>query len=147
MSVKQISPEQANELMHGEGEMVYIDVRTEGEFENGHPPGAINIPVLSPNPAGDQMTPNPDFIKVVEAHVPKDRCVISGCQMGGRSQHAGELMVGAGYMDVSNMQGGFGGARDPFGQLVVAGWLQLDFPIETKVDSSNGYQDLKKNVG
>ena len=146
MSVKQISPEQANELMHGAGDVVYIDVRSEPEFDNGHPPGAINIPVLFPNPAGGPMTPNPEFLKVVQAHVPKDKCVIAGCQMGGRSQHAGELMVGAGYTDVSNMQGGFGGARDPTGQLVAAGWVQMEFPIETNVDSSNGYQGLKKKV-
>ena len=54
MSVKQISPEQANELMHGADDVVYIDVRTEPEFDNGHPPGAINIPVVFPNPAGDR---------------------------------------------------------------------------------------------
>jgi rhodanese-related sulfurtransferase len=147
MSVKQISPEQANEVMQGASAMVYIDVRTEPEFENGHPPGAINIPVFVKDPGSGQMMPNQDFLKVVESNVSKDQCVIAGCQMGGRSQHAGELLVKAGYPDVSNMQGGFGGARDPMGQLVVAGWLQLEFPVETKVDESNAYQNLKKSAG
>ena len=91
------------------------------------------------------MTPNPDFIKVVEAHVPKDKCVISGCQMGGRSQHAGELMVGAGVQDVSICRE-VSGARDPMGQMVVAGWVQLEFPIETTVDSSQRVSGLKKKA-
>jgi rhodanese-related sulfurtransferase len=60
----------------------------------------------------------------------KDRKIICGCQMGGRSQYAAEALVQAGYSDVSNMAGGFGGARDPFGRIVAPGWLQCDLPVE-----------------
>ena len=61
---------------------------------------------------------------------PKDKKIICGCQMGGRSQHAAEILVQAGYSDVSNMVGGFGGAMDPMGRLVAPGWLQSDLPVE-----------------
>ena len=144
MSVKQINLEEANGFMQSDEGALYIDVRTEPEFENGHPPNAINIPVVFPDPATRQMTPNPEFMNVVEAHVAKDKRVIVGCQMGGRSQYAGELMVGGGYTDVSNMKGGFGGARDPMGQIVAPGWLQMEYPVENRVDESNSYEGLKK---
>ena len=146
MSVKQISPEEANQLMERNAEMVYIDVRTEPEFEQGHPPNAINIPVVLPDTMTGKMTPNPDFIEVVEAHIGKDKSVIMGCQMGGRSQYASELMVSAGYEDISNMQGGFGGARDPMGQLIGPGWLQMGYPVEERVDDKNSYQGLKRDL-
>ena len=143
MSVKQISAEQAHEAMNGGGQAVYIDVRTPGEFAKGHPPNAVNIPVVFPNPATRQMEPNPNFLDVVKRHVPTDRQVIAGCQMGGRSQMAAQLMVEAGYVDVSNMQGGFGGVRNPMGEIVTPGWLQMEYPVETDVDEGNSYESLK----
>ena len=143
MPVKQISVEQAKQAMDDSADILYIDVRTPEEFEGGHPPNAINIPVVFPDPATQQMSPNPDFMRVVKAHVPEGKQVILGCKMGGRSQMAADLMDGAGYTDVSNMPGGFGGALDPMGQLVVPGWTQLEFPIEMKVDEQNGYEGLK----
>ena len=130
MSVKQINPQQTNEILQKDKNALYLDVRTEPEFQNGHVPGAKNIPVVVPDPATRRMVPNPEFLKAVEAGWGRDAKIICGCQMGGRSQHAAELLVQAGYTDVSNMQGGFGGARDPMGQVVAPGWLQSGFPIE-----------------
>lgn len=144
MSVKQITVEGAHQALDGGSAVVYIDVRTPGEFDRGHPPGAINIPVVFPDPATRRMTPNPDFLGVVERHVGKAAVVIVGCQMGGRSQFAAEQMVGAGYTDVSNMQGGFGGAKSPMGEVTVAGWLQLGYPVETGSSAGVGYEELKK---
>lgn len=145
MSVKQISAEKAHEVMNGGGQAVYIDVRTPGEFAKGHPPSAINVPVVFPNPATRQMEPNPDFLDVVKRHVPAEGKVIAGCQMGGRSQMAAQLLVEAGYSDVSNMMGGFGGARNPMGEVVTPGWLQMEYPVETDVDDSNSYESLKNS--
>jgi len=56
--------------------------------------------------------------------------VICGCQMGGRSQFAADMLDQAGFSDVSNMVGGFGGAKDPLGRIVAPGWLQSDLPVE-----------------
>lgn len=144
MSVKQITVEGAHQALSEGSGVVYIDVRTPGEFDQGHPPGAINIPVVFPDPATRRMTPNPDFMGVVERHVEKSAIVIVGCQMGGRSQFAAEQMVGVGYTDVSNMQGGFGGARSPMGEVAVAGWLQLGYPVETTAPAHVSYEELKK---
>lgn len=147
MGIKQINAQQAQEAMQADSEIVYLDVRTPREFERGHPPNAINIPVVFPNPATRQMDANTDFIKVLEAHVGKDKSVIVGCQMGGRSQMAAQIMDEFGYSDVSNMQGGFGGVRNPMGEVVAPGWLQMDYPVEARVDDTNGYEGLKGSAG
>ena len=145
MSVRQITVEQARQCMEAHEDVVYIDVRTPMEFEKGHPPGAINIPVAFPNPHTRQMMENPDFLKIVEKHVPKARKVIVGCQMGGRSQLAAEFMAGAGYADVSNMQGGFGGARNPMEGVAVPGWVQLGYDVETEAASGARYEELQRS--
>ena len=68
-------------------DVVYIDVRTEREFANGHPAGAVNIPVAFPDPARGMMA-NPDFVSVVEKNFSKDKKIIVGCQAGPRSTAA-----------------------------------------------------------
>ena len=143
MSLKNIGAEQAKEILDSDSSAVYIDVRTEQEFNNGHVPGSINIPVVWPDPATRRMTPNPDFVKVVSAHLTKEKRIIVGCQAGGRSQFAGELLVNEGFQDVANMQGGFGGVRDPMGRVVAPGWTQLGFPVETDVPAESSYASLK----
>jgi len=130
MNVKIIGAEQAKQILDSDTNVVYIDVRTEQEFQNGHVPKSINIPVVWPDPSTRQMKPNPDFVKAVSSQFGKDKKIIVGCQAGGRSQFAAELLVQDGFQDVTNMQGGFGGARDPMGRVIAAGWTQLGFPIE-----------------
>ena len=146
MSIKNIRPEQAKDILESDRDAVYIDVRTEQEFMNGHVPNSINVPVVWPDPATRQMKPNPDFAKVVSTHFEKDKRIIVGCQAGGRSQFAADLLDKDGFKDVSNMQGGFGGARDPMGQVIVPGWSQLGFPVETEVPFDSSYASLK-NIG
>jgi rhodanese-related sulfurtransferase len=145
MPIKQITPEEAHRLM--QAGCPYIDVRTEGEFAAGHPESAVNIPVVYPDPAAGGMRLNDDFVQVVAAHFPKDRALIVGCQMGGRSQRAAEMLVQAGYAEVSNLQGGFGGARDAMGRVVAAGWAQSGLPVSTACHDNNSYAALKARAG
>ena len=130
MSVKQIDPQQTQAILEQDKNAVYIDVRTAEEFANGHVPGAVNIPAMLPDPVSRRMAPNPNFVDAVETSYPKAKKIICGCQMGGRSQYAADQLVQAGFSDISNMQGGFGGAKDPMGRLVAPGWLQSGFPVE-----------------
>ena len=146
MSVKNVGPEQAKEILDSDGNAVYIDVRTEQEFINGHVPQSVNIPVVWPDPATRRMKPNPDFVKVVSKHFQKNRRIIVGCQVGGRSQLAADILGQEGFEDVSNMQGGYGGARDSTGQLVTPGWTQLGFPVENEINDRNSYSGLSKDV-
>ena len=142
MTVKNINPEQAKDILDTDNSAIYIDVRTEQEFMNGHVPDSINIPVAWPDQATRQMKPNPDFVKVVSNHLSKDKRIIVGCQAGGRSQLAAQLLAQEGFQDVSNMQGGFGGARNPMGQVTL-GWSQLGYPIEIETPASRTYASLK----
>ena len=141
--MKNIDPEQAKDILDTDNTAVYIDVRTEQEFANGHVPDSLNIPVVWPDQASRQMKPNPDFVRVVAANFPKDKRIIVGCQAGGRSQFAAQLLEQEGFKDVSNMQGGFGGARDAMGN-VTPGWLQLGLPVESEVRAENSYGTLSK---
>src|SRR5215813_2881342 len=88
MNIKNIIPEDAKGILSSDSSAVYIDVRTEQEFNNGHVPKSINIPVVWPDPSTRRMQPNPDFVRVVTEHFPKDKRIIVGCQAGGRSQMA-----------------------------------------------------------
>ena len=141
MAIPQITPAEANTLL-AQGYR-YIDVRTDGEFATGHPTPAVNIPVAIPDPATRQMALNADFLRVVEAHFPKDAKIIVGCQSGGRSQRAAEMMAQAGYTNVSNMQGGFGGARDEMGRTVIAGWSESGLPVSRDCGPANSYEGLR----
>lgn len=52
MAIKEVTPQQAQDILTNDLSAVYIDVRTESEFANGHPQGAVNIPVAYPDPSG-----------------------------------------------------------------------------------------------
>src|SRR5689334_20222021 len=60
--VKRVDPEEALRLVRDEG-YVYVDVRSVMEFDEGHPEGAYNVPLLDAGPGG--MAPNPDFVDVM----------------------------------------------------------------------------------
>jgi rhodanese-related sulfurtransferase len=144
MAIEQTTPDEAYKLIeHG---YRYVDVRTEPEFVDGHPPTAVNIPVAAPDPATGQMAMNPDFIAVAEANFAKDTRLIVGCQAGGRSQRAAELLAKAGYTHVVNMQGGFGGMRDQTGRTVVAGWSERGLPICKDCGPQNSYAGMRAKV-
>ena len=68
--------------------------------------------------------------------------MVVGCQMGGRSQHACEILANAGFEDVSNVLGGFGGAPQ-FGH---AGWVQAQLPIEKTPDAGRSYEVLRRKA-
>ena len=146
MAIKQITPPQAHEILDKDPAVIYLDVRTVLEFTAGHPQRGINVPVVFFNQATGQPTPNPDFLKVAEASIPKDATVIVGCQAGGRSQRAAEIMTQAGYANVSNMQGGFGGGQDQMGR-VVPGWRDSGLPVSTENGEEVSYPSLAAKAG
>ena len=130
MEIRQTTPPEAYATLTGRPGAVYLDVRTEVEFEAGHPAGARNVPVVFFDPAGGSPRPNPEFVAAVERLVPRTATLLVGCQAGGRSQHACELLVAAGYTDLTNVRGGFGGARDQAGRVIVPGWREAGLPVE-----------------
>lgn len=145
MAIKQAEPPQAHETLTRNPGAIYLDVRTEGEFGQGRPAGAINIPVVFIKGPG-QMEPNPEFMAIVEKVVPKDTKLIVGCLSGRRSQRACELLEAAGYNDLTNVQGGFGGAQDSSGEAAVKGWRDAGLPVTTELGDTS-YQALRGKAG
>jgi len=143
MPIAQATPPEAHEILRRHPDAVYLDVRTEAEFEAGHPAGARNVPVLFVDPATRQPQPNGDFVAVVERHLPRTTKLVVGCQMGGRSQRACELLAAAGFTDLTNVFGGFGGARDESGR-VVPGWRDAGLPVEQGTPAGAGYAELAR---
>lgn len=145
MAIKEITPPQAHEVLSADPSAVYIDVRTEREFANGHPAGAVNIPVAFPDPARG-MVMSPDFVKVVESHFLKEKKIIVGCQAGPRSNAAAGLLQQAGFQDVANMVGGFGGMRDPMGTVIAPGWVASGLPVSQDNGEGVSYASLAGKV-
>ncbi|ABZ77239.1 Rhodanese domain protein [Shewanella halifaxensis HAW-EB4] len=67
-----------------------VDVRTPGEFAQGHLPNAINIPY-------EQI--NTEF---ANKQIAKDRSVVVYCRSGNRSGIANQMLVSEGYTNVYN---------------------------------------------
>ena len=131
MDVPETTPTAAAALLQADPGAVYLDVRTPAEFEAGHPAGARNVPLIVLDPATHQPRPNHDFVAVVEREFPRGTRLLVGCQSGGRSLRACEILRSVGYTDVTNVQGGFGGVRDAAGRIVVRGWHDEGLPVET----------------
>jgi len=143
MSVTQVGVQEARRLQTDEG-YTYVDVRSVPEFDNGHPEDARNVPLLHMNEQTGQMQSNPDFLTVMQANFPNDTKLLIGCQMGGRSMRAAQMLTGAGYQTTANVKGGFGGHRDPAtGQVVHEGWAQAELPVETGATEKTGYETLR----
>jgi rhodanese-related sulfurtransferase len=125
MAIRQLTPAAAHAALLADPKAVYLDVRTHGEYDAGHPAGARNVAVMQLDPATGRPGPNPDFVTVVARHFPPSTTLIVGCQMGGRSQRACEMLEAAGWTDLANVQGGFGGSPD------TAGWQESGLPVES----------------
>jgi rhodanese-related sulfurtransferase len=137
---KRVTPPEAAELLKQGWR--YLDVRSIPEFEDGHPTGAANIPLL--HLQAGRMVPNPDFQRVVEANFEKGAPLVIGCKSGGRSAQAAALLEAAGYTQVVDMRGGFGGERDGMGRTAVAGWAEAGLPVDKAATPGNSYADLDK---
>jgi rhodanese-related sulfurtransferase len=135
MAVKRLSPEEAKGLMDDEG-YVYLDVRSIPEFEAGHPTGAYNVPLLHQGPAG--MTPNPEFLGVMEKAFPKDARLVVGCKAGGRSQKAAALLEAAGFTRLVEQKAGYEGAGP-----AEPGWRPKGLPTTTEASPDHTYEGIR----
>jgi rhodanese-related sulfurtransferase len=137
--IERVLPERAQELL-GEG-YVYLDVRSEPEFERGHVPGALNVPLMRRGASG--LVENPDFLPVVEAAFGKDEPLLVGCQTGVRSLRAAKLLSAAGYTNLYELMTGIDGSRDAFGRSL-PGWTKKGLPIETEIGPGQAYTAVKQ---
>lgn len=134
MPIHQTTPDQAKQRLDEDSEAVYLDVRSIPEFVQGHAAGAINVPLL--HMQGGQMIPNPEFPRVVQNILPKEKTLFIGCKMGGRSQRACEILNALGYEKIFNIDGGFGGNDHQ------PGWQDLGLPVSLDNGDGVGYESL-----
>jgi rhodanese-related sulfurtransferase len=86
----QISVDEAYE-MYNEGAFL-LDVRTQEEWDEYHAPGTTLIPL-------DEL---PDRL----AEVPTDQTIVVVCRSGNRSQQGRDILLDAGYEQVTSMADG-----------------------------------------
>lgn len=136
MPIKQMDPRAVFEAMKNDKKAVLLDVRTTQEFKEGHPEGAINIPIRILDEGSGMMLPNSDFSEVVTALIPKDAVVYATCRSGQRSMMAAMQMEVAGYGQLINVRGGFEGSSE------TDGWRDQDLPTSSANGPGVSYESL-----
>ena len=137
--IKSVSPEEAAELLK-QG-YTYVDVRSEPEFEEGHPEGALNVPLLNAGPVG--LAPNPEFLSVMESAFGKDEKLVIGCKAGGRSKRAVEMLQKAGFTQLADQVAGFDAGKDAFGRAL-PGWGRTQLPVGKGKPEGQSYASVKQ---
>ncbi|HRG98841.1 MAG TPA: rhodanese-like domain-containing protein [Polyangiaceae bacterium] len=127
MSVPRLSPAEALARLH-EG-YTYLDVRSESEFAEGHPAGAVNVPWRADGPIG--TVPNEAFLDVVTRAFGEEARLVVGCHSGGRSAKAAAALAAHGFRAIVEQRAGWDGARGPFGELVEPGWRRVGLARST----------------
>lgn len=92
-SYHQITQEAAKEMMDTQ-EVIILDVREQDEYDNGHIPGAVLLPVgtIDENTAADVI---PE----------KDSTVLVYCRSGNRSKTASAALADLGYTNIYEFGG------------------------------------------
>ncbi|MEE0799673.1 MAG: rhodanese-like domain-containing protein [Gemmiger sp.] len=90
---RQISQEEAKEMMDT-GEVLILDVREQDEYDSGHIPDAVLLPV-------GQITEE----SAAEVIPDKDTTVLVYCRSGNRSRTAAAALAGLGYSNIFEFGG------------------------------------------
>lgn len=142
MTVREMTPVEVAARLESDSDAVYLDVRSEHEFEQGHPDGAINVPLFHFDPVTKQPQPNQQFLAVLTALIEPASEIYVGCASGQRSHQAATMLRSAGYETVFNVDGGFSGKRDPFGVVLQEGWQQCGLPVGSGDGGERSYSHL-----
>jgi rhodanese-related sulfurtransferase len=102
-AVNQLEPAQVHTMMTQAPKPYFLDVRTPGEYKQGHINGADLIPL--------------DELSIKIARIPKEREIICICDSGSRSIVAARRLSAQGYK-VSNMKGG------------MSRWVRAGLPVK-----------------
>ena len=100
-SYRQITMDEAVEMMKRESGYIILDVRRPDEYAKGHIPGAINLP--NENIGTAEISELPD----------KAQLILVYCRSGRRSKEASEKLVKLGYTNIVE----FGGILDWKGEI------------------------------
>jgi rhodanese-related sulfurtransferase len=131
--IPRLSPEEAHAKIAREG-FAYVDVRSEDDFEEGHPAGAYNVPF------------GQDFVRVVASCFARDAKIVVGCRTGIQSTKAARALVDAGFTNVVEQRAGWNGVKSPFGQTLEKGWRALGLPSDEGYPAGRAYADLLQRL-
>ena len=97
VSYQQITAEEAKSMMDEQPDAVILDVREQDEYDAGHIPGAVLLPVGTINE------------ETAASAIPeKDTVVLVYCRSGNRSKTASQALADLGYTQIYE----FGGIKD-----------------------------------
>ena len=99
---QQITREEAARILDEEKGWILLDVRTEEEYDEGHIPGAVNLP--NEDIGADEPELLPD----------KGQVILVYCRSGRRSKEAAAKLAAMGYSGVLE----FGGILDWTGEVI-----------------------------
>ncbi len=89
LGIKQLTPRDLNQKKG----MMLLDVRTDKEYEQGHIPGAVHVPLAD---IGDRVK-----------KLKKDKELVVYCRSGNQSIWAIKRLMGMGYKNLYNLKGGY----------------------------------------
>ena len=99
---RQITAQEAAELMESETGYIVLDVRTPAEYTERHIPGAINVPNETIGSTAPEQLPD------------RKQLILVYCRSGNRSKQASSKLAALGYTSVVE----FGGIIDWQGETV-----------------------------
>ena len=92
-SYRQVSMQEAIEIMASENKYIILDVRTIAEYESGHIPGAICVP--------NETIASTEFPELPD----KNQLILVYCRSGNRSKQAAGKLAKIGYTNVVEVDG------------------------------------------
>lgn len=113
-TVSQATPAEAAALC-ASGDAIVVDVRGRAEWEAGHIPGVVNIPV--------------GYLAERIVELPTDKTVILHCQGGARSAIAVSVLQSLGMSNVVNLAGGYDAWQRAQLPTVKPGEIREDVPF------------------
>lgn len=99
---QQITQEEAARILDWTADFILLDVRTEEEYDEGHIPGAVNLP-------NEDIAADPP-----ELLTDLDQMILVYCRSGRRSKEAAAKLAAMGYTQVLE----FGGIMDWTGEVI-----------------------------
>lgn len=91
--IKEMTVEELKTLMDKKDDVILIDCREQGEWDEGHIPGAKLMPLSRLSESFEELS-DPDASIIIQ------------CRSGKRSMDACLFLQGEGYQDLTNLTGG-----------------------------------------
>jgi rhodanese-related sulfurtransferase len=101
--ISEISPQQLQQMLASDDDLLLVDVRESSEHEQGHIKGALLVPRGILEAAADPAYPKHHD----ELSAARERPVVLYCATGGRSALAADTLRLMGFTNVFSLDGGF----------------------------------------